>query len=700
MKKLLFLTLVLITTICCYADKYKIIELNPSPIQIGKKNLKVGDTFDETSVITWTSPKQYMRAENLTTHNLRKYSSSAMTAKGANSISSYRMKVKKLSGRNVESDEPFRLSGKNKSRFAEKRIALVMGNSEYDNISYLENAVYDATQIADNLQELGFDVIACYDAQIGEMKRALRIFGNEALSGKYDVAVFYYAGHGVQNRTDGLSYMLPVDIDMDNSYINARSCLAALDIRDEIQMAECKVNILIFDACRTNMYMRELSSAAFSMEPGKNTVVMFSTSNGEQAMDKYKGCVNGPFATALMNGINQPGHEVTIMLNNVSRHVYEITDHQQTPSISSNLVEQFYFTQSTPANYLDNNILTDNNLRFNRAITDLETGNYAEAFLVFRELANNGHAEAQYYLGYCYDHGYGHKPSYDEALIWYSKAAENGHAEAQYNLGRYYYCGYSVQRSEYEAVKWYRNAAEQGYAKAQCYLGKCYSAGEGVQQSFDEAIKWYSKAAEQGDAQAQFKLGKFYYNGFGVQQSCDTAVNWYRKAAEQGDAVAQLYLGRFYFDGNCVQQSYDEAVTWFRKAAQAETEEGKGACAWARFYLGVCYENGYSVQPSYSEAWEWYQMAAEKGLSRADAQNLLGHCYYYGAGVPQSYKEAVKWYQMAAENGHLEAQYNLGNCYEKGLGVPPSIDEAVKWYRKAAENDYFFAKERLKKLSK
>lgn len=661
MKKLLFLTLALTATICCYADKYKIIELNPSPIQIGKKNLKVGDTFDETSVITWTSPKQYMRAENLTTHNLRKYSSSAMTAKGANSISSYRMKVKKLSGRNVESDEPFRLSGKNKSRFAEKRIALVMGNSEYDNINYLENAVYDATQIADNLQELGFDVIACYDAQIGEMKRALRIFGNEALSGKYDVAVFYYAGHGVQNRTDGHSYMLPVDIDMDNSYINVRSCLAALDIRDEIQMAECKVNILIFDACRTNMYMRELSSAAFSMEPGKNTVVMFSTSNGEQAMDKYKGCVNGPFATAFMNGINQPGHEVTIMLNNVSRHVYEITDHHQTPSISSSLVEQFYFTNPTPTNNPGNNNIKDHVQRFNQALLDYLNGNYTKAYNVFLELANSGHAGAQSYLGICYYNGYGVQPSYDEA------------------------------------VKWFREAAEQGYPEAQYYLGICYINGYGVQQSYVDAYEWYTRAAVQGYAKAQYALGNCYLFGHGVPQSYDEAVEWFRKAAAQGNAEAQFFLGRCYFNGDGVQQSYKEAVDWFRKAA---AQSKKLQCAWARFYLGVCYENGKGVQQSYDEAEEWYRKADEQGLSRANAQNLLGHYYYYGAGVPQSYKEAVKWYQMAAENGYAEAQKFLGYCYEKGYGVSPSIDEAVKWYRKAAENGNGFAIEKLKELSK
>ena len=543
MKKLLFLTLVLTATICCYADKYKIIELNPSPIQIGKKNLKVGDTFDETSVITWTSPKQYMRAENLTTHNLRKYSSSAMTAKGANSISSYRMKVKKLSGRNVESDEPFRLSGKNKSRFAEKRIALVMGNSEYDNISYLENAVYDATQIADNLQELGFDVIACYDAQIGEMKRALRIFGNEALSGKYDVAVFYYAGHGVQNRTDGLSYMLPVDIDMDNSYINVRSCLAALDIRDEIQMTECKVNILLFDACRTNMYMRELSSAAFSMEPGKNTVVMFSTSNGEQAMDKYKGCVNGPFATALMNGINQPGHEVTIMLNDVKRQVYEITDHHQTPSISSSLVEQFYFTNPTPTNNPGNNNIKDNVQRFNQALLDYLNGNYTEAYNVFLELANSGHAGAQSYLGICYYNGYGVQPSYDEAVKWFREAAEQGYPEAQDCLGICYYNGYGIQQSSDEAVKWFRKAAEQGDAQAQYNLGICYYFGKkGIKQSYAEAFKWYRKAAEQGNAEGQYHLGNCYEKGHGVPPSIDEAVKWYRKAAENGNGLAKEKL--------------------------------------------------------------------------------------------------------------------------------------------------------------
>ena len=98
------------------------------------------------------------------------------------------------------------------------------------------------------------------------------------------------------------------------------------------------------------------------------------------------------------------------------------------------------------------------------------------------------------------------RKEYKQAVDCFRKAAEQGHAAAQNWLGYCYYQGYGVAKDYPEAVKWYRKAVEQGNAAAQNNLGLCYQYGNGVDKNYPEAVKWYSKAAEQGYADAQKKL--------------------------------------------------------------------------------------------------------------------------------------------------------------------------------------------------
>src|SRR5437660_956777 len=86
----------------------------------------------------------------------------------------------------------------------------------------------------------------------------------------------------------------------------------------------------------------------------------------------------------------------------------------------------------------------------------------------------------------------------------HQKAAEQGYANAQYNLGWCYDNGTGVEKDEQKAVEWYQKAAEQGYANAQYNLGVHYANGTGVEKDKPKAVEWYQKAAEQGDAYAQY----------------------------------------------------------------------------------------------------------------------------------------------------------------------------------------------------
>src|SRR5450830_1197872 len=102
--------------------------------------------------------------------------------------------------------------------------------------------------------------------------------------------------------------------------------------------------------------------------------------------------------------------------------------------------------------------------------------------------------------------------NYLQAIKLYRPIAENGLAEAQYNLGQIYSEGKGVPQDYQEAVKWYRLAATRGFLLAQYNLGGMYREGKGVTQNYQEAAKWYRLAATQGFAKAQFNLGLRYVN--------------------------------------------------------------------------------------------------------------------------------------------------------------------------------------------
>ena len=300
---------------------------------------------------------------------------------------------------------------------------------------------------------------------------------------------------------------------------------------------------------------------------------------------------------------------------------------------------------------------------------------YEEAVKWYRKAADQGNRKAQYNLANLYECGKGVAQSYDEAVKWYRKSAEQGDADAQSNLAWMCLQGLGVAQSDSEAVKWFRKAAEQGNADAQCNLGWMCREGRGVAQSDVEAVKWYQMAVDQDHVGAQCNLASLYEDGKGVAQSYEEAVKWYRKSADQGYARAQGKMGVMYERGWGVSKSYEEAVKWYRKAA----EQG---LVWAQYNLACCYKNGCGVSQSYAESVAWYRKAADQGL--AAAQDWLGVMYYKGFGVPQSYDKAVEWCRKAADQGECAAQYRLGVMYEIGVGVGQSWQRSAQWYEKAA----------------
>ncbi|MDR0872547.1 MAG: sel1 repeat family protein [Prevotellaceae bacterium] len=148
------------------------------------------------------------------------------------------------------------------------------------------------------------------------------------------------------------------------------------------------------------------------------------------------------------------------------------------------------------------------------SFTTLALSSYAIGAILakdYEEKANAGDAEAQFYLGHCYEYGKGIATNYEQAAFWYKKAAEQDYRKAQNDLGNFYFSGIGVKQDYEQATFWYHKAAEQGDEKSQSYLGYCYFSGNGVEQDYKQATFWYCKAAAQGDNTAKYYLEEYAY---------------------------------------------------------------------------------------------------------------------------------------------------------------------------------------------
>jgi TPR repeat protein len=240
-------------------------------------------------------------------------------------------------------------------------------------------------------------------------------------------------------------------------------------------------------------------------------------------------------------------------------------------------------------------------------------GDYATALKLLRPVAEQGTPEAQLVLAIMHGNGMGVPRSGTEAVKWSRKAAEQGHANAQHYLGLIYKTGGhgDVPKDYVEAMVWFRKAADQGHTGALFDIGTMYDSGHGVTRDHARAWKMYLQSAELGDARSQFFVALIYAEGDhpGVPRDYAAAASWYRKAADQGDAAAQFNLGTMYDRGQGVPQDNAQAVKWWRSAADS-AHPTDPVMASALYNLGVAYARGVGVPQDYVHAHMWFNLAA------------------------------------------------------------------------------------------
>lgn len=224
---------------------------------------------------------------------------------------------------------------------AEKRVALVIGNSDYQNVAPLTNPSNDAAAIAAILTKANFDVVDAKSNLTGiEMKRTLRDFGNKVRDA--DVAVIYYAGHGIE--LEGSNYLIPVDakLEIDTDVLDEAFPLDRFVVAADPAK---QLRLIILDACRDNPFNKTMKRTIGSRAVGRglakveptnpNTLIAFAAKAGSTASDGEG--KNSPFAAALVNHMTKPGLDLRKAFGYVRDDVLKATSNKQEPFVYGSL---------------------------------------------------------------------------------------------------------------------------------------------------------------------------------------------------------------------------------------------------------------------------------------------------------------------------------------------------------------------------
>jgi tetratricopeptide (TPR) repeat protein len=478
--------------------------------------------------------------------------------------------------------------------FAGVKLALVIGNGKYRSVPALENPPNDAADLGDALRKVGFEVIVERDATREAMTKAIREFASR-LKGA-DVALFFYAGHGMQ--MNGENYLLPIDAEIETPADLRFNTVDLTDIQQEME-GDGRVNIIILDACRNNPFAERLAAKSRSAPTpglgrvdaaGEGSLIVYSTQPNNVAYDGGGG--NSPFTAALIKHIATPGLEVRQMLSRVRGDVLQATGRRQTPWDSSSLTGDVFLAGPPPATPL-------------AAASPTPSQVAAETPSVSRAPVENPSAtaaptagpkppappknECERLIAFAPPFASPDQLKRARHVDWPAAAAACAAAAAaepdDERMQFYYGLALGHTNEVVESVRRLKMATEAGDADAMVDLGFDFATGKGVAKNGERAFELFSKAAAAGSATGLDDLGAMYANGLFVKPDFAKALDYYEKAIEAGEPFALTQIAVLYFNGSGVERDYNAAAEYLQQAA--DLDDG-----YALKFLAIMYERG------------------------------------------------------------------------------------------------------------
>jgi hypothetical protein len=497
---------------------------------------------------------------------------------------------------------------------AEKRVALVIGNSAYQSVPRLPNPDADAKLMSDTLLSLGFFVVggsAQVDLDKTRFDAALRDFKTQLIGA--DVALFYYAGHGVE--THGLNYLVPVDAHPQDEADVFSEMVSTSDILDQLEKSGTRINLVLLDACRDNPFrdhgVRSNTEGLAQMPAPIGTLISFATQPRSVSLDGDGG--HSPYTRALVEAMQKPGYGLFKTFNDVGLAVEKATGGQQLPWVSSSPISgNFYFAgkpapaivnaSTTPAAISPEPAATPvGEMRFSPPDDPLRQGIVMDCDRLAAMPYDTGHPRSIAGLEVDKINVAAAAPACNDAMQRYPDVMR-----FVLEAGRV-----ATARKDYaEARRLYEQAAAGGYAMAFNNIGALYEGGNGTPVNYVEAARWYQKAADAGEPIGMVDLGWQYNTGHGVKRDYAEARRLNEAAVKAGVSSGMNNLGLMYMYGQGVPRDYDQARRLFEQGAAL----GNDACMNG---LGVLYSNGRGVPRDARKARQLFLKAAALGNHEA-----------------------------------------------------------------------------------
>lgn len=231
------------------------------------------------------------------------------------------------------------------------RLALVIGNDSYRNVTTLRNARTDASTMAQTLERVGFKTTLAHDVDDRGLRAAIRAF--KARVGEGDDVVFFYAGHGVQ--LGATNYLLPIDIRGDSEDQVKDDALPLQRVLDDLGERKVRFSLVIVDACRDNPFRghgRALGGRGLAPTmAATGQMIIYSAGSGQQALDRLSGSdtdPNGLFTRIFIKEMERSGQSVDRVVRSVRDEVVRLArsvGHEQVPALYDQSLGDFFFRQ-------------------------------------------------------------------------------------------------------------------------------------------------------------------------------------------------------------------------------------------------------------------------------------------------------------------------------------------------------------------
>jgi TPR repeat protein len=609
---------------------------------------------------------------------------------------------------------------------AELRVALVIGNADYVGVPELENPVNDARDITAALESLNFRVFVGEDLTRDGMRSLFQRFVTAAEEA--DVALVYYAGHGLQ--AGARNFLVPTDAALDDMAGFMGQLIPLDEMLGELERVP-GIKLIFLDACRDNPLGAEGDADGLArVGSAADFLFAFATQPDNVAYDGLGR--NSFFTEAILSRIHTPGQDISELMIGVRRDVLSATGGRQIPWENSSLTRQFRFLPGEEtvspetmlwqvASRAQDPVLMHLYLeRFPqgahiadvRAFLQIGEGDVGES--VIRRLPGTGEIEAERLwslaqrtrmrpLAERYLQLFPHGANADDARRML-EAMPAGQEEAPVRQCERLATHPRDATANTAGVEFAALMRDAAAAVAACqaavdafpevpHLVALLARAKAATGEAEAAVALYRRAAAAGDLRAMVSLGLLHEAGDGVPRDLDAAIRLYEQAAEGGSPDAAINLAVALFEGRGVERDVPRAIGLFEQASAAGS-------AIATFNLGVLVDRG--VAQTGASALDLFLRAAREGEPNGyrAAATLLDD----GRGVPRDPARAAELLLRAvasddgrtltdlirpdtewtpptirALQGQLQAAGHYGGAID---GIPgPALEAALRGWR-------------------